>query len=125
MQIVSLILLVLMILLFIGSLATGCTVVYALFGVISLFILRGFYSRPGVLEAAIIGVKAAFWPYILSIIAGILFFHTCVICPGRHCGGLIFIPVISGFLTVLFNLIPDFGTHKPEFQSFKELFKHL
>lgn len=92
---------------FLGTLFTKLTMSYVFFGVLLLWTIRILFRKPDFNTALTMGFSVAFWAYLIYMLLGLLVFRTLCICPFVHVFGLIFVPVASGVLTAIVNLIPE------------------
>ncbi|MEW5820674.1 MAG: hypothetical protein AB1782_10825 [Cyanobacteriota bacterium] len=112
--------LVIIILIFIVSLCTKLTLGYIFFGPLALWGVRTLFRKPEIMTAFSLGIKAAFWPYLIYLLLGILVFRSLCVCPFLHIFGLIVIPLLSGGITLLFNFIPESekDKNKPDLEKY-------
>jgi len=98
--------LIFMILAFIVSFCTKLTMGYVIFGPLFLWAIRLNFRKPELFDGFTVGVKAAFWAYVLFMMISILTGSFCL-CISLHIVGLLIIPIVSGTLSFALNFIPE------------------
>ena len=105
-SIISILLALLLVALFVISIFLHLPLIFIVFGPITYLIIRLLFSWSDPVKALVVGFKAAFWPYIATIIINAFFFSTISICFSRNFTSLIIIPLCSAILALFVNYWP-------------------
>lgn len=110
MPVISIVLIVAMLIFYIIALYTKFSLVFMSFGVLILWAYR-FYTNqtPDYIQAFAIGVKTAFYAYLIYIPFTAFVFPPLRTCPTILIFGLLIAPIMSGIAAAVTNIIPQFG----------------